>query len=109
MKGEKIMLDLLKKTLLTGIGIASLTKEKIKELGKKIAKESKLTEEEGKKLVKDLLKKSEEARKNMEKQVDELVKNALKKLNLPTQEDLQKLENQIRKLEILLKKIERSR
>ena len=103
------MLDLLKKTLLTGIGIAALTKEKVEEVAKKIAKESKLSEKEGKKLVKDLLEKSDEARKNLEKQVDELVKNALKKLNIPTQENLQKLENKIRKLENLVKKIERSR
>jgi polyhydroxyalkanoate synthesis regulator phasin len=44
------MLDLLKKTILTGIGIASMTKDKVEELAKKIVKETKLSEEEGKKL-----------------------------------------------------------
>ncbi|MBC8527217.1 MAG: phasin family protein [Candidatus Cloacimonetes bacterium] len=98
------MLDLLKKTLLTGIGIAALTKEKIEEVAKKIAKDSKLSEKEGKKLVKDLLEKSDEARKNLEKQVTELVKNAMKKLSIPTREDLQKLEKQVKKLENLIQK-----
>ncbi|MCK4357847.1 MAG: phasin family protein [Candidatus Cloacimonetes bacterium] len=104
-----IIFDLLKKTMLTGIGIASMTKDKIEELGKKISEESKLSAEEGKKLVKDLLEKSDEARKNLQGQVEKLVKNAMKKLSITTREDLQKLEKRIKKLENLVKKIERSR
>jgi polyhydroxyalkanoate synthesis regulator phasin len=45
------MMDLLKRGILTGIGIASLTKDKIEELAEKIIEESKLSEEEGRKLV----------------------------------------------------------
>ncbi|AZR74241.1 hypothetical protein BBF96_13035 [Anoxybacter fermentans] len=95
------MLDLLKKTVLIGIGIASMTKDKIEELAKKIAEESKLSEEEGKKLVEDLLRQSDEARKHLESQVEKLVKNVLEKLDIPSREDLQKLENRIKKLENL--------
>ena len=96
-----IMFDLLKKTILTGIGIASMTKDKIEELGKKISKESKLTEEEGKKMVNDLLKQSEKARKDLEFQVQKLVKNALEKLDIPTRDELNRLEKRIKKLENL--------
>jgi polyhydroxyalkanoate synthesis regulator phasin len=96
------MLDLLKKTLLTGIGIASLTKEKIEELGRKIAEENKLSEQEGKKLVKDLLTQSEEARKDMENRVEQLVKKGLKKLDVPSMEDLKKIQKRLRKLEQLM-------
>jgi polyhydroxyalkanoate synthesis regulator phasin len=95
------MFDLLKKTILTGIGIASMTKDKIEELGKKISKESKLTEEEGKKMVNDLLKQSEKARKDLEFQVQKLVKNALEKLDIPTRDELNRLEKRIKKLENL--------
>lgn len=95
------MFDLLKKTMLTGIGIASMTKDKIEELGKKISEESKLTEEEGKKMVNDLLKQSEKAREDLENQVQELVKQALEKTNIPTREDLNRLEKRIIKLENL--------
>ena len=95
------MFDLLKKTILTGIGIASMTKDKIEELGKKISKESKLTEEEGKKMVNDLLKQSEKAREDLENQVQKLVKIALEKLDIPTRDDLNKLEKRIKKLENL--------
>ncbi|MCK4653338.1 MAG: phasin family protein [Candidatus Cloacimonetes bacterium] len=95
------MFDLLKKTMLTGIGIASMTKDKIEELGKKISKESKLTEEEGKKMVNDLLKQSEKAREDLEAQVQKFVKIALEKLDIPTREDFNRLEKRIKKLENL--------
>ena len=95
------MFDLLKKTILTGIGIASMTKDKVEELGKKISEESKLTAEEGRKLVNDLLKQSEKARENLETQVQKFVKTALEKLDIPTREDLNRLEKRIKKLENL--------
>ena len=95
------MFDLLKKTILTGIGIASMTKDKIEELGKKISEESKLSAEEGKRLVQDLLKQSEKAKNNLEAQVQKLVKNALEKLDIPTRDDLNRLEKRIKKLENL--------
>ena len=95
------MFDLLKKTMLTGIGIASMTKDKIEELGKKISAESKLTEEEGKKMVNDLLKQSEKAREDLEAQIQKLVKKSLEKIDIPTREDLNRLEKRIKKLENL--------
>ena len=95
------MFDLLKKTILAGIGIASMTKDKIEKLGKKISEESKLTAEEGKKFVNDLLKQSEKARENLEAQVQKFVKNALEKLDIPTREDFNRLEKRIKKLENL--------
>jgi len=103
-KQEDKMFDLLKKTILTGIGIASMTKDKIEKLGKKISEESKLTAEEGKKFVNDLLKQSEKARENLEAQVQKFVKNALEKLDIPTREDLNRLEKRIKKLENLIAK-----
>jgi len=95
------MFDLLKKTILTGVGIASMTKEKVEELGKKISKESKLTAEEGKKMVNDLLKQSEKAREDLENQVHKLVKKSMEKLAIPTREDFNRLEKRIKKLENL--------
>ena len=95
------MFELLKKTMLTGIGIASMTKDKIEELGKKISEESKLTEEEGKKMINDLLKQSEKAREDLENQVQKLVKKSLVKLDIPILEDFNRLEKRIKKLEKL--------
>ena len=95
------MLDLIKKTILTGIGIASLTKDKIEELGKKLAEESKLSEEEGRKLINDLLKQSDEARKNLETQVEKLVKSTLERLDIPSKKEMDELKARIKNLEAL--------
>jgi polyhydroxyalkanoate synthesis regulator phasin len=93
------MLDLVRKGVLTGIGLASLTKDKVEELAEKIIEETKLSEEEGRKLVEDLLKQSEEARKNLEEEVKKTVGEALEKLDIPSRKDLEDLKARIEKLE----------
>ncbi|MBW2207817.1 MAG: polyhydroxyalkanoate synthesis regulator [Deltaproteobacteria bacterium] len=98
------MFDLIKKTMLTGVGLASLTKDKVEKLAKELAKKGKLSEEEGKKLVEDLSKKSEKAKKDLEAQIEGVVKNTIKKMNLATREDMLSLTKRIKKLEQALKK-----
>jgi len=97
------MFDLLKKTMLTGLGLAGLTKDKIEKLARELAKKGKLSEEEGKKLVDDISKKSEKARKDLEAQIEKVVKNTMKKMNLATREDILKLTERIKKLDQALK------
>ena len=97
------MLDIVRKTLLLGIGLAAMTRDKIEEVAKKVAEEDKLSEEEGRKLAEDLLKQSDEARKNLKDQVEKFVDNTLEKLNSPSRKDLQQLEERIEKLEKLQK------
>jgi len=98
-----MMFDLLKKTMLTGLGLAGLTKDKIEKLARELAKKGKLSEEEGKKLVDDISKKSEKARKDLEAQIEKVVKNTMKKMNLATREDILKLTERIKKLDQALK------
>ena len=93
------MLEFLKKSILIGVGFASLTKDKIREEAKKIATELKLTEEEGRKLADDLVKQSEQSRKKLQQQVEEFVKKALYELHLPSREDIERIENRLKKLE----------
>jgi polyhydroxyalkanoate synthesis regulator phasin len=92
------MIDLLKKVVFTGVGLASMTKDKIEELGKDIIEAGKLSEKEGKDLMDGLMKKSEEAKKDLEERMDKLVKERLKKMNLVTRDDLLNLEKQVKKL-----------
>ena len=97
------MFDLIKKTMLTGVGLAGLTKDKSEKLARELAKKGKLSEEEGKKLVNELSKKSEKARKDLEAQIEKVVKNTMKKMNLATREDILKLTERIKKLDQALK------
>jgi polyhydroxyalkanoate synthesis regulator phasin len=104
-----MMFDLIKKTMLTGVGLAGLTKNKVEKLAKELAKKGKLSEKEGERLVDDLLKKSEKARKDLEAQTERVVKNTMKKMNVATREDVLKLTKRIKKLEGALKEKDRTR
>jgi polyhydroxyalkanoate synthesis regulator phasin len=97
------MFDLIKKTMLTGVGLAAMTKDKVEELAKELAEKGKLTEKEGKELVNDLLKKSEKAKKDMEGQIERVVKDTMKKMNIAGAEELSNLTKRVKKLETALK------
>ena len=93
------MIDSLKKALYAGVGLAFLTRDKVEELGKKLAEEAKLSEGEGKKLVDELLKKGEEARAAVDRTVSGAVAAALDRLDLPKRSDLKALEARVAALE----------
>jgi len=93
------MFEELKKSIDKGLDFAFMNAEKLAQAAKDLAKENKLTKEEAKKLYEHLLKKSEETKKTMEADLQVLIKNTLKKMNVPAQDDLKKLEERIKKLE----------
>lgn len=97
------MLDELKKSIDKGLDYAFMTGEKLAQAAKDLAKENKLTKEDAKKLLDHLVKKSDETRKNIENELNEVVKNSMKKMNIPTRDEVKKLEERIKKLESMTK------
>ena len=92
------MLEMIKKTMFTGLGLAYLSKGKVEALAKELANLGKLSEKEGKEFVTELLTKSEGARKELEEQIEQTVKGLLQKMDIATKEDLTKLEAQLLEL-----------
>ena len=82
------MFEDLKKSIDKGLDYAFMNAEKLAQAAKDLAKEHKLTKEEAKKLYDYLLAKSEETKKTVEADLNELVKNTMKKMNIPTQDDI---------------------
>ena len=95
--------ELIRKTVLTGIGLAALTKEKIEEVVKEVVEKGKLSEKEGKEFIDELLKKSEGATEKVEGQIEKAVQATLKKMNLVTRDELTKLEKQLKQLKKSIK------
>jgi polyhydroxyalkanoate synthesis regulator phasin len=93
------MIEIIKKTVLAGLGLAFMTKEKAEATAKKIVKDAKIAEEEGKKFVDEVLKKSEEAKKSLEKSVENIVNSTLQKLDIPSRSEVEKLKKKISELE----------
>jgi len=97
------MIELVKKTLLAGVGVAALTKEKLEEVAKDFVEKGKMTEQEGKDLVKDLVTRSEESRQELQKQIGEKVEEVLGKMDLAKKSEVNALKQEIAELREALK------
>ncbi len=100
------MIDQIKKTMLTGLGLALMTKDKVEELGRDLVEQAKLGEGEGREFVDNLMKQSETARSEFEARVNALVKKAVEGLNVVHKDELAKLQTRVGQLEAELKKHE---
>ncbi|MGA2582532.1 MAG: hypothetical protein ABSG31_04570 [Tepidisphaeraceae bacterium] len=76
------MKDVFTKALLSGLGLASLTKDAIQKTAEDLVDRSKLSEEEGKRIVKELHRRSTQAQKAIESKIEKSVHKVLKQLNL---------------------------
>jgi len=92
------MFDLIKKTMLTGIGLALKTKDEVENLAEDLIKQGELSETEGKKFLEEIKGKYEDSQKKLEKRVEKTVKELLKKANLVTRDELNALKKEIREL-----------
>jgi polyhydroxyalkanoate synthesis regulator phasin len=95
---EPDMVDLIKKALYTGVGLAVLTKERAEELVKDLTQQAKLSEQEGKELFEGLLKQSEQAKNDFQTKVDEAVITVVKRLNLATKDEVESLKAKVEEL-----------
>jgi len=91
--------DTLKKMGLLGIGILTLTQEKLEELTQEMTKKGEISREEGKKLVKEVLSEREKQLKDIQDKISETLKETLKKGGVVTKSDIEALEKKIGRLE----------
>ncbi len=98
------MFELIKKTLLTGVGLAVMTKDKVEELGKDLASQAKLSEQEGKEFIDHLMAQSESARKDFESRISTAVQKVVAGLNLASKDEVAKLSARVEELSAKLPK-----
>jgi polyhydroxyalkanoate synthesis regulator phasin len=96
------MFELIKRTLLTGVGLAVMTKDKVEELGKELVSQAKLSESEGKEFMDHLLSQSDTARKDFESRLNSAVQKAVSGLNLASKDEVAKLSAQVEELTVKL-------
>jgi polyhydroxyalkanoate synthesis regulator phasin len=94
--------EVIKKAMLVGLG----AQEKAKEFVEELVKAGELSKGEASTLVKEWTTKAEESTKEFDKRVKETVATVLEKLNIPSREDMEKLEKKIQALNGRLKKLE---
>lgn len=92
------MLDLIKKSMMAGVGLALKAVDEIEEMVKDLEKKGKMSELDGKKFLQDLRKKYDEAHSKIEAKVELTGKEFFKKVNVVTADDLVGLKKEIREL-----------
>lgn len=91
-------MDFIKKTMLTGIGIAMKTKDELEEWVREIVKKGEMSEKEGRDFLDDIKKKSKEAQQDFEHKIESKFKDLIKKADIATRDEVNELKNQIEEL-----------
>jgi polyhydroxyalkanoate synthesis regulator phasin len=92
------MLNIIKKTMLTGIGLALIAKDEMEDLAKELINKGKMSENEGTKFLEDLQKRYDETQTKLEEKVQRAVKDFMKKADVVTGDELKGLKKEIRDL-----------
>jgi polyhydroxyalkanoate synthesis regulator phasin len=92
------MIEILKKTFMTGVGLAAKGWDEVEVLSKEIAQKAKMSEKEGSKFLKDMKKRYDDTQKKTGKYVENVVKDILKKMDIATAADMKALKKEIRQL-----------
>jgi polyhydroxyalkanoate synthesis regulator phasin len=92
---ESKMIELIKKAVLTGVGVASLTKDKLEDLGRELIAKGKMSEQEGEKFIEEMLSRAEESRATVKTQTESLVQSTIAKMKLARGEDIDALKKEI--------------
>jgi len=98
------MFDVIKKAMLTGVGLALKTKDEVESLAKEFSKKGKLSEKEGKNFVDELISKYDDAKEKLDEKVESIVKSILSKTDLVRTDELAELKQEITEIKKSLKK-----
>jgi polyhydroxyalkanoate synthesis regulator phasin len=98
------MLELIKQSMLAGIGLVLKTKDEVEKLAKELIEKGKMSDKEGKNFLEAIREKSDDARNKLEKRVEKIVKEILKKVDVASRDELLALKKEIRELKKAISK-----
>lgn len=96
------MFDVMKKSMLAGIGLALKTWDEVEDMVKDVQKKGEMSETEGRKFLDEAKERYEEAQSKLEKRVEDTAKEFLKKTNIVTTNELKELKKEIRELKSII-------
>jgi polyhydroxyalkanoate synthesis repressor PhaR len=106
-RGGGITMDFFKKSVLFGLGVFDLTKEKAEKLVDEMIKRGEMTQSDKAKAVKELLKGHDERMEKLKKKIDESVEKVTAKVKGKEKEELAKLQKKIDELTKVVEKLEK--
>jgi polyhydroxyalkanoate synthesis regulator phasin len=99
------MEDLIKKFVYTGVGLASLTAEKLQKSIDKLVDEDKISEKEGRKIVNEFFKKTESKKKLFETQIGKITEEVISKFDFSKAKEILDLNKRVKALENKISKM----
>lgn len=100
------MADIFEKTLLAGLGLFDLTKEKAEKMVNELIQRGELSQSEKAKAVKEMLKGHEERAKKLKEKIDQRVDKVVEKVRGKTAQELLELNKKIEKLSKAIERLE---
>lgn len=92
------MFETFDKMMLAGLGAVSMTRERAEKIFDEYVSRGKLEKENRTGFIKELMDSADKNREELEKLVSKQVREAMERMNLPTRDDLLRLEQKIDKL-----------
>jgi polyhydroxyalkanoate synthesis regulator phasin len=89
------MLETIKNTLLSGVGMALRSKKEIETFAKEFAEQSEMNQKEAKEFLEECKKRYDDAKSGLDKKIEEVVESVLKRLDLPNRGDIDALNARI--------------
>jgi polyhydroxyalkanoate synthesis regulator phasin len=92
-------MDIIKKAMLLGLGLFSLTKEKAEEFVDDLIKRGEVTREERFKVVDKLLEQAEKQERELVGKISETVQKVITDIGLPTKKELDEISKRLEEIE----------
>ncbi|HPC03057.1 MAG TPA: hypothetical protein PLE04_04725 [Syntrophales bacterium] len=89
----------IKKAMLLGLGLISLTKEKAEEIVDDLIKRGEVSREERFKMVDKLLREAEKKEEELTGKINEIVQNAITQVGLASKKDLEAISKRLAEIE----------
>jgi polyhydroxyalkanoate synthesis repressor PhaR len=106
-KGGGITVDIFKKSVLFGLGVFDLTKEKAEKIVDEMVKRGEMNQSDKAKAVKEILKGHDERMEKLKKKIDESVEKVTAKVKGKEKEEIAKLHKKIDELSKTIEKLEK--
>lgn len=99
------LFESIRRALMAGLGV----QEKVKELVDELVKKGELSETQGAQLVKEWTDKVGKSGDNFGQSITDIINKTLEKMNIPTREEIERIDKKLLSISSRLKKIEESR
>jgi polyhydroxyalkanoate synthesis repressor PhaR len=106
-KGGGVTVDIFKKSLLFGLGVFDLTKEKAEKIVEEMIKRGEMNQADKSEAINELLKGHDERMEKLKKKIDESVEKVTAKVRGKEKEELAKLHKKIDELSKIIEKLEK--